>query len=192
MAVTDVKEKESYTYADVLSWDEDLRAELVGGELFMMSEPTTAHQAVLGEIFVQLHRFLRGKPCKVFPAPFGVRLFPKADNSDDTVLEPDIVVVCDRSKLDARGCKGAPDLIIEILSPSTALYDRNTKFKKYLAAGVREYWIVDPEFKQVQAFVLDNGRYVASVYDENDEAPVSVLPGCAINLADAFSYLGEP
>jgi Uma2 family endonuclease len=115
-----------------------------------------------------------------------VRLFPREDQSDDTFVEPDIVVVCDSSKLDDKGCNGAPDLAVEILSPSTARYDRVVKFRKYLEAGVREYWVVNPEEKTVQVHILDNGQYVTKTYDETDEAPVTVLPGCVIALPLVF------
>ncbi|MDR1931698.1 MAG: Uma2 family endonuclease, partial [Spirochaetales bacterium] len=124
MPAAQEKEESHYTYADYLEWGEDVRAEIIDGEVFMMSPPLRAHQGILGNLFFKLAAFLEGKPCEVYPAPFGVRLFPKNDFSDDTVLEPDIVVVCDLSKLDDRGCNGAPDLIIEILSPSNARHDR--------------------------------------------------------------------
>ncbi|GHT56703.1 hypothetical protein FACS1894109_06490 [Spirochaetia bacterium] len=138
---------------------------------------------------------------KVFPGPFGVRLFPKDDLSDNTVLEPDITVVCDLSKLDKRGCKGAPDMIIEILSPSNTQHDMVYKFNKYLKAGVREYWTVDGDSKSVQVHLLDQSnaqpRYITSLYgvfdpanpetvDGPDIVPVSVLPGCVINLKEVF------
>ena len=179
-------EDEYYTFADYLEWDEDFRAELLDGEIFMMAPPTSTHQMVSGELFFKIRSYLEGKTCKVFAAPFGVRLFPKKDNSDDTVFQPDIVLVCDPQKIDERGCNGAPDLVIEILSPSTASYDCIYKFRKYLQAGVREYWIVDPETKLLQVFVLENGRYVASAYDETEKAPVSVLKDCEIDLQAVF------
>jgi Uma2 family endonuclease len=174
-----------YTYADVLEWDESVRAEIIDGELFMLATPATAHQRILGKLYIKIGNYLEGKPCEVFPAPFGVRLFPKDDLSDDTVVEPDIVVVCDPSKLDERGCNGAPDLAIEILSPSNRYHDKLVKFQKYLAAGVREYWIVDPD-GLVEVHILDAGRYITAMYGAADEAPVSVLPGCVINLRDVF------
>jgi Uma2 family endonuclease len=179
-------EKSYYTYADVLEWDENVRAEIVDGELYMMSPPTRFYQDIIWELSGQLRNFLQGKPYKGYTAPFGVRLFPTDDQSDDTFVEPDIVVVCDSSKLDDRGCNGAPDLVIEILSPATARYDRVVKFRKYLEAGVREYWIVNPDEKTVQVHVLDNGRYVTKTYDETDEVPVTVLPGCVIALPLVF------
>jgi Uma2 family endonuclease len=127
-----------------------------------------------------------------------VRLFPKKDLSDDTVVEPDITVVCDPSKLDERGCNGAPDMIIEILSPSTEFRDRLIKFNNYLKAEVREYWIVDPVTRSVQAHIFDRGRYVTSGYGVidpsdpdsryvSDMAPVSVLPGLVIDLKTVFA-----
>jgi Uma2 family endonuclease len=192
-----------YTYADVLAWDEDFRAEIVKGEVYAMSPPLTIHQVILRNLMVRIGSYLEGKPCEVFPAPFGVRLFPKADRSDDTVLEPDLVVVCDPSKIDERGCNGAPDLVIEILSPSTSSRDRVLKFNLYLEAGVREYWVVDPEAKAVQVHVLENGRYLTAaygVYDPNDAdkgidagryvsdlAPLTVLPGLSIDLKTIFA-----
>lgn len=111
-----------------------------------------------------------------------------ADTFDDTVVQPDLVIVCDHSKLEEKGgCKGAPDMVAEILSPATAKYDRLTKFRLYQKSGVREYWIVDPESRTVAAHVLENGKYVAFAYGEEDLAPVHVLEGCEINLADVFA-----
>jgi Uma2 family endonuclease len=138
------------------------------------------------ELAGQFRDFLKGKPGKVYPAPFGVRLFPRDDKNDDTFLEPDIVVVCDTSKLDDKGCNGAPDLVVEILSPTTARHDRVVKFRKYLEAGVQEYWIVNPEEKTVQVHILDKDRYVTKTYDETDEVPVTILPDCTIALAPIF------
>jgi Uma2 family endonuclease len=177
-----------YTYADLLEWDESLRAEIIDGEVYLMAPPARVHQETSRELLTTIANFLRGKPCKVYAAPFGVRLFPKADLSDDTVVEPDIVVVCDFSKLDDRGCNGAPDLIIEILSPSTGSHDKITKFRKYLASGVREYWIVNPGQKTVDVHTLDAGHYITTLYEEDEDIPVTVLPGCVIKLKDVFSF----
>ncbi|GHV74862.1 hypothetical protein AGMMS49940_21640 [Spirochaetia bacterium] len=179
--------RSDYTYADVLEWDEDFRAEIIEGELYMMSPPVRKHQGLLRELFVPIANFLKGKPCKVYPAPFGVRLHPRKDLRDKTVLEPDISVICDVSKLDDRGCNGAPDMIIEILSPSTGTKDKVRKYNLYLDAGVREYWIVDPKTETVQVYVLENGRYVAASYGDADTIAVTVLPGCTINLKEVFA-----
>jgi len=182
-----LKQEAYYTYTDLLQWDEDFRAELHDGEVVMMPPPLTVHQEILTELVVQIGIYLRGKKGRVFAAPFGVRLFPKNDRSDDTIFEPDIVVICDQEKLDKHGCNGAPDFVIEIISPSTAKYDRVYKLRKYQKAGVREYWIVDPESKSVQVFILENGHYVSIAYDDTEKAPVSVLEGLEIDLQAVFA-----
>lgn len=143
------------------------------------------------EICRQLANFLVGKSCKVYPAPFDVRLFEKdGDTPDDvdTVVEPDISVVCDKSKVDMHGCKGAPDLIIEILSPSSLRTDRLVKLRLYQQAGVREYWIADSENKTVQVFLPDDsGIFRAHEdYGRTDVAKVNVLQGCFVELEKVF------
>jgi Uma2 family endonuclease len=180
------EEQPHYTYADVLGWDEDVRVEIIDGELYAMAPPTRFHQDIIWEMSRQFGNFLQGKPCKGYTAPFGVRLFPQDNQGDGTYVEPDIAVVCDSSKLDNKGCNGAPDLIVEIVSPSTARHDRVVKFRKYLEAGVREYWVVNPEEQTVQAHILDDGRYITKTYDETDDLPVTVLPGCVIALSLVF------
>jgi Uma2 family endonuclease len=178
------QKNERYTYADYCTWDDGERWELIEGVPYAMSPaPSRRHQSISVEILNQLHTFLKGKPCRVFHAPFDVRLC--ADEEDDTVVQPDLVVVCDKSKLDDTGCKGAPDLVIEILSPSTARKDKLLKFNEYQRAGVREYWMVDPETKTVQVFVFETGTVKA--YADTDTAPVHILPGCVIHLPDAFA-----
>jgi Uma2 family endonuclease len=189
VTMSDAKKNEDihYTYADFLKWDEGERVEIIDGELVKLAAPVRKHQGVSQELARRIGNFLEGKPCKLYPAPFAVRLNPAEDENDDTVLQPDIVVVCDSAKLDDNGCNGAPDLVIEILSPSTARYDRIVKFRKYQQAGVREYWIVDPDTETVQACLLENGHYITNMYDEHDMAPVAVLPGCEINLKEVFA-----
>jgi Uma2 family endonuclease len=115
-----------------------------------------------------------------------VRLFPESGRKDNCVFLPDIFVVCDRKKLDKQACNGAPDLIIEVLSPSTARFDRLVKFNKYLEAGVKEYWIVDPDINTIQVHILQNKRYVTSVYNDEAEIDVLSLPGLTINTRDIF------
>ena len=181
-----LKKEKYYTYSDYLTWDDDTRYELINGVPYAMSPaPLPGHQAVSGEIFRQLANFLQGKSCKVYAAPFDVRL--NANGGDDTVVQPDILVVCDKSKLDGKSCNGAPDLAVEILSPSSVKMDRITKFNKYLQAGVREYWIVDPEAKVLSVYILKDGQYVAGAYEESDVVPVHVLEGCQIDLRDVFA-----
>ena len=178
------QEKKRYTYADYCTWDERERWELIDGVPYAMAAPLVPHQSVSGGIYTQISNFLYRKTCKVFYAPTSVRL--NADTKDNTVVEPDILVVCEKSKIDKKGIVGAPDMIVEILSPSTASYDMITKFMLYLNAGVREYWIVDPETGSVIVNVLQDGTYNARAYDKTAVVPVSVLEGLSINLAEVF------
>lgn len=180
-----------YTYEDYLNWEENDRIELVYGDPVMMAPPTRLHQEILTEITRQLANFLEGKRCKVYPAPFGVRLFEKdGDNpaNVDTIVEPDISVVCDLNKLDQKGCKGAPDMIVEILSPSTQRHDRLVKLGLYQRAGVREYWIVDPQSQSVQVHLLDDhgALQIHEVYGRGEIAKVHSLNGCFIELRKVF------
>ncbi|MDR2258250.1 MAG: Uma2 family endonuclease [Treponema sp.] len=176
-----------YTYQDYLETDDDYRAEIFDGALYVKSPPARYHQDISRNLLLKIGNFLEGESYKVYAAPFGVRLFPKSDLSDDTYVEPDITVVCDPAKLDDRGCKGPPDMIVEILSPANRQNDMLIKFRKYLRAGVREYWIVDPEGKTVHVCILDGEQYRVSVYDETQTVPVTVLPGCSIELKPVFA-----
>ncbi|MDR3333815.1 MAG: Uma2 family endonuclease [Treponema sp.] len=190
MALTALAERPdeySYTYTDYLGWNENERIEIIDGVVYMMAAPSAIHQWVVGELFGQLRDFLKKKSCRAFVAPFAVRLFPQANLRDDTVVEPDIVVICDRSRLDERGCNGAPNLIMEVLSPSNHEHDEQVKFWQYLSAGVREYWIVDPQKKLVQVNILEQGYYHTTMYDEHTKVPVTVLPECFITLTDVFT-----
>ena len=157
----------------------------------MMAAPSSNHQEIVAELTRQCGNYLEGKRCKVYPAPFGVRLFEQAGDRPedvDTMVEPDISVVCDRSKIDRHGCKGAPDLIIEILLPSTRRHDRLVKLNLYQRARVREYWMVDPDNESVQVFTLDGGALkIREDYGPQDVAKVNVLDGCFIELSKVFS-----
>lgn len=185
-------QEKHYTYADLLSWDDDpTRYELYDGQLRALSAPTHIHQMILTDLVVQIGGYLRGKPCKIYPAPFDVRLFEQEGNSPedvDTVVQPDLSIVCDNDRqVDRRGVHGAPDLVVEILSPSTKQYDCLIKFKLYQQAGVREYWIVDPDKKLVLVYTLVNGQYyVPEVYTAKDTVPVGVLEDCNVDLASVF------
>lgn len=184
--------KERYTFADVLAWPDDERAELINGEIFLMApSPSRGHQGISVELTRQFANYLEGKKCKAYHAPFDVRLFEKegdAPEDVDTVVEPDLVVICDPSKLDDRGCKGAPDMVVEILSPSTQRHDRLVKLGLYQRAGVREYWIVSPEEQTVQVFLQQDGSLqLHEVYDRQGVAKVNVLDGCFIELSKVFA-----
>jgi Uma2 family endonuclease len=177
-----------YTYADYRQWDleEGERYELIEGTAYAMSSPNDAHQAISGEIFRQIANFLRGKPCKVRSAPYDVRLFYQENEQDTTVVQPDISVICDEKKLGAEGCRGAPDMIVEILSPSNTSGEYLRKFNLYLEAGVREYWIVLPEDKIVQVNLLEGGKYLSVIHKAGASLPVSILDGLSISLNDVF------
>ena len=177
-------EQPRYTFADLLTWDDSAHYELIDGEAYMMAPPLRVHQEISGELYWQIASFLRGKPCKVYAAPFAVR--PFADETEDTVVEPDITVVCDSAKLDRYGCKGAPDMVIEILSPSTRHRDLSMKYRLYQRAGVREYWIVDPDRRAVQTFRLDDGFYDAAEVYTSGAVPVSLWDDFSIDLSSVF------
>jgi len=179
-----------YTYKDYLKWDDDIRCELIDGYPYMMSAPTIRHQRISRKLLLQLGNFLTGKTCEVFHAPFDVRLYAGvsdlADDAVDTVVQPDLVVICDDTRLDKTGCKGAPDMAIEILSPSSTDKDKMIKYWKYLKAGVREYWIVDPDNNRLMVHLLDEDYQVIHTYSSEERAPVNILPGCTIDLQDVF------
>lgn len=183
-------QEKSYTYADLLEWNDGKRYELYNGQPVMMSPPLRQHQEISGEIYLQIGTYLKGKKCKVYHAPFSVRPFAADGDSPydtDTLVEPDITVVCSSDKLDKYGCKGAPDLVVEILSPSTKQYDCLVKYKLYQQAGIREYWIVDPDKKLVLVYTLVEGQYyVPEVYTARDSVPVGVLEDCAVDLTAVF------
>ena len=180
-----IPEYKRYTYADYCEWDDDKRWELIDGVPYAMAAPSLNHQEVLLQLASEINNFLIGKLCRVIIAPFDVRL--NADYGDDTVVQPDLLVVCDMSKLNKNSCVGAPDMVVEIISQSSSMRDRFIKFNKYLKAGVREYWIIEPESKLVSIHLLRGGQYYVNSYSGDDVAPVHVLDGCTINLAKIFT-----
>jgi|APTNR8051073442_1049403.scaffolds.fasta_scaffold22330_2 Uma2 family endonuclease len=195
MGLAPRKEKRC-TYADYLQWPEDTRYELIDGEAFLMSPaPLVEHQEVAGEVYRQLANQLDGKPCRPFIAPVDVRL-PRKDETDaaiDTVVQPDVLVVCDPSKIDRRGVRGAPDWLLEVLSPSTAAHDQIAKRRTYERAGVREYWLVHPGDRTLTVYVLDNGQYGRpEIYELKDATPVGVLPGVSIAWDALVERLPKP
>lgn len=178
-----------YTYADLLTWNDKTRYELYDGQPVALASPTDIHQIILGELFLQIGSYLKGKKCRAYLSPFDVRLFEEpGDSFDDVdvVLQPDLLVVCNPGQVDRRGVHGAPDMVIEILSPTTAQYDKLWKFNLYQKAGVREYWIVDPDARMVSVYVLKDGTYYAAAYGEEAAIPVSVLEGCQVDMSVVF------
>lgn len=175
-----------HTYADYLTWPDDVHCELIDGVAYLMAPaPTLDHQDFVGEIYLQLRRALEqgGHPCRVFVAPVDVRL-PKADEADahvDTVVQPDVLVVCSEGKLDRRGVRGAPDLVVEVLSPATAAHDHVRKRLIYERAGVREYWLVHPRDRMVTIYRLQGPEFgKPDVHDLSEPTPVGILPGTSI------------
>ena len=183
MAYPIKKKDKKYTYGDYLNWPEDERWELMDGVAYDMSPaPSRIHQEILGEIFRVISNYLIDKNCKIYVAPFDVRLpkgYEKKEEEIDTVVQPDIVVVCDLSKLDDRGCKGSPDLVIEIVSPSTAPNDYIKKLDLYERHLVTEYWIVHPVDKIVMVYKLRNdGKYgKPEIYSEEYRIKVGIFGG---------------
>jgi len=151
-----------YTYGEYLRWPDDVRYELIDGQAWMMAPaPSIEHQDIAGEIFRQCANALEGAPCRVLIAPVDVRL-PRGDEADadiDTVVQPDVLLVCDPDKIDRRGVRGAPDWVVEALSPSTAARDQIAKRRIYERAGVREYWLVHPTDRTLTVHTLVDGRY---------------------------------
>ena len=182
----------NYTYADYLKWQFEERLELFRGKIFKLSAPNTKHQVVSRNILVSLAIFLKQKPCKVFAAPFDVRLPVKNKKKDDevtTVVQPDISVICDESKLDSRGCCGAPDLVVEILSPGNSKKEIRLKHELYEEAGVKEYWIVYPEEESIAVFLLnESNKYNGAIIYASEENILSKpIPGFSMNLTEIFT-----
>lgn len=183
-----------YSYADYLNWFDDVRRELINGFIKLMTpSPSRKHQKISSELVKIWGNYLENKNYEVYHAPSDVR-FPKdARSTDDkeiyTVVQPDIYVVCDLSKLDDRGCLGAPDLIIEIVSPDRVQRDVKEKFELYQEHGVKEYWIVNPNDENVNVFVLDDqGKYqFKGMYAGDDKIPVNIFNGdLKVDLTKVF------
>jgi Uma2 family endonuclease len=181
----------TYTYADYLTWKFDEFVELIKGKVMRpMAGPSRMHQVYAGNIFGEVRQFLKKSACQVYIAPFDVRLTTAGANGDQqiqTVVQPDICVICDPAKLDDRGCVGAPDWIVEILSPGNTTRDTRIKFDLYEESGVLEYWIVYPGVKTVAAFTLVAGQYTLTAeYTEPGPIPVATLPGLSLEWAEIF------
>ena len=185
------EEERKWTYADYKEWELDPgeRYELIDGVAYAMAAPNTVHQQVSMVLSAKLFNYFEGKPCQPFAAPFDVRLFYEEDESDDTVVQPDLVVVCDPEKLGEEGCRGAPNLVIEILSPSNTAIEMYRKLDLYQSAGVKEYWVIDPEQKLIEVYRLNGGnRYESYILRMGDTVQSTLFPGLAIPLETIFSY----
>jgi Uma2 family endonuclease len=183
-----LKNGEHYSYREYCAWPEDERWELIAGTAYAMSPaPRRRHQGLLGTLYGLLNRHFEGKPCRPYISPIDVFL-PEADEEladIDTVVQPDLLVVCDPAKLIDEGIKGAPDFIIEILSPSTAMRDQSEKRRLYEAKGVREYWIVNPDTLEAFMYRLHDGAYgLPAVASLAKATAVAIFPGLELEVRE--------
>jgi Uma2 family endonuclease len=182
-------EEEHFTYREYKEWElaEGERYELINGVAYAMSAPAMYHQAILTALTAKFYNFFEGKPCKVYAAPIDVRLFYEEDESDDTVVQPDLTVICDEKKRGGEGCRGAPDLVIEILSPSNTAIEMARKFDLYREAGVREYWVVSTEPKTLVTYRFQQGEIITHAFGRADIAKAGIFPGLEILLEPVFA-----
>ncbi len=182
----------TYTYADYLQWKFEERLELFRGKIFKLAAPNTMHQKIAGKLYLRIGNFLEKQKCQVFIAPFDVRLpvkNKKKDHEITTVVQPDLCIVCDETKIDDRGCCGAPDVIVEILSPGNSKKEVQNKFELYEEAGVAEYWIINPSEENLIIYTLQNSRYTGSKpYAPGEIISSNNIPGFKITVADIFNY----
>lgn len=177
-----------YRYNEMWKWEG--RWELIDGVPYNMTlAPTSTHQRIVGEMYFRLRMYLQGKKCELFIAPFDVRLSETEDyDNPDTVCQPDLSIVCNPRQIDERGCKGAPTLIVEVLSPNTAFRDRNQKFKLYERFGVAEYWIVDPAHRTIEVYGAEEGSYrKREVFGEEGTLVSFIFADLALDLNAVFN-----
>ena len=179
-----------YTYADYLTWQMDEMVELIKGKIFKQAAaPRVNHQRIARNVITSLSNFLKGKKCEAFIAPFDVRLPTKSKRNEDidTVVQPDICVICDPSKIDELGCLGAPDLIVEILSPGNNKKELQNKYEVYEESGVKEYWIIHPNECTLIINTLINGKYQASrIFTHGDKVASQAVEGFVLDLEEVF------
>ena len=180
------RDSQHHTYAEYLTWPDEPRCELIDGIAYVRepSAPSRSHQEIAGELYYQIRIALEGKPCRAYIAPFDVRL-PKADEADeriDTVVQPDVLIVCDVNKLDGRGMRGAPDWVAEVLSPGTASYDQIVKLRVYERAGVSETWLIHPVDRTLSIYQLEGGCYGRAILSElKGQTTLGAVPGVSID-----------
>ncbi len=187
-----------YSYADYLSWKFDQALELIRGKIFKMAAPSSKHQTLSWDLTLIIGNHFKKYPCKAFASPFDVRLFDKkkslkSDKQVYTVIQPDLCIVCDPKKIDKRGCLGAPDLIIEILSPGNSMHEMKIKKELYAESGVREYWVVDPYHETVTRFnALEDGVFSnPSIFVSDETMPSIIFPDFNLVLSELFSPSAE-
>ena len=189
MQVSEPDFSKTYSYADYLLWTVAERFEIIKGKVFTMSPaPNTAHQRIVGALYFQVAQYLKGKTCEVFVAPFDVRLSrKKKDTEITTVVQPDICVVCDSDKIDEKGCLGAPDLVVEILSPGNNKKELKHKFEVYEESRVQEYWIIHPEEQTLMVYTLVGEKYQpGKLLTNGDQVYSPLFPGFILDLNEIF------
>ncbi len=188
-----LRDQHHYTYADYRAWSEDMRYELIDGAAFLMAPaPSLDHQTVAFEVGHQIRTALDGHPCRVLVAPVDVLLGPaeRGEEAIDTVVQPDVLVVCDPAKLSPRGVRGAPDWVLEVLSPASASHDQTVKLAAYERAGVREYWLAHPADRVLTIYRHDGTAYGRPrIMELAGETPVEVLPGVTVRWAPVVAKL---
>lgn len=191
-----LRDSAHHTYGEYLGWPGDTRCELIdGGAVMMAPAPAPEHQDIAGELYRQIANALEGKRCRPFIAPVDVRLpcGDEADDAIDTVVQPDVLVVCDPGKIDRRGIRGAPDWIAEVLSPATAAHDQIAKRRIYERAGVREYWLVHPQDRTLTVYTLTGGCYGRpDIFELKGATPLATLAGLAIAWDALVARLPRP
>lgn len=181
-------QRKIYTEDDYYNLPEDVRAELIDGQIYSMSAPSRAHQEILNFLNTEINLYIRRikGSCKIYPAPFAVRLF---EDDNRTIVEPDISVICDSKKLTERGCTGAPDWIIEIVSPSTSTHDYVRKLNLYMEAGVKEYWIVDPCSEKIFVYTLELTAFSINLYTFQDKVKAGIYEDLWIDFQEIHRLL---
>jgi hypothetical protein len=175
-----------YSYADYLVWKIKERVELLKGKILEMSAPSPIHQEISGNLQGALFVFLKNSRCKLYTAPFDVRFPQKGESQVYTVVQPDLCVVCDFEKIDSKGCVGAPDLVVEILSPGNSKKEMKSKFALYQEEGVREYWVVDPERELVFVYVAENKKFRPTIPIADDYVYSTIFLDFKIHTSDLF------
>ena len=185
---SDLDLTKQYTYSDYLLWQFSERVELIRGFIKKMSPaPSSNHQVIAKNIVFKYLLYFENKPCTVFFAPFDVRLPVPSKKGDTTVVQPDLCIICDETKLDDNGCNGAPDLIVEILSPNNSKHDVDTKFKLYEESGVKEYWMVEPVEKMILVYTLQNEIYIGlKPFTEGEIIKSPLFPDMKIDVESVF------
>ncbi|MBI4471413.1 MAG: Uma2 family endonuclease [Acidobacteria bacterium] len=181
------KQPRRYTWTDYQSWNDDQRWEIIDGEAFLMASPTSRHQIIVGELHAQMHRYFKGQPCRLFVAPMDVVL------SEEDVVQPDLLVVCQSSQIKRTHIEGPPTLCVEVVSADSGLRDRMRKLGLYARSGVTEYWLVTPWPAMVDVLRLDGQSYrVHQVFTKQDQLTSPTFPGLQIALRDVFDFPLEP